>query len=220
MATMNELVARARLLSGVHSAALAPDPLLLSFANELYAEVNGTLAWPFLAKQASRSLAAGSNALLLSDLAGKVRQIQQVDLTFSGGTRSLERRAIGSVPPQGSTGVPSVYTADTTHLRVFPAPSEAVSLTIAYQPEALTLTGSATPVWPVEYHDAIAYFTAGRVLAVESDDTGRQQDYEQRALAIVERMRRHFFSDVDRTGGWVGGVVDPRSAWRDRGGRL
>lgn len=191
---LQELRTRVRRLSGVRLTELLPDGDLDALVNEAYRELLGLRQWPFLRRELDIAVEAGTEQLSLPD---EVRHIEGVALDNGRRLRQVTVHDLDRLEP--SEGVPEMYARRAEReLVLWPVPEHPLSVRVWAQDAPDALVGDyATPVFEPEFHPALAYMVAARVLAEEGDDSGRAQMYAEEAGAFIDRMSDRYLAAQD-----------------------
>ena len=191
---LSQLRTRVRRLSGVRLVELLPDSDLNELVNEAYRELMGLRQWPFLRRELSLSATAGDPVL---EVPVPMRHIEGVALSNGRRLRQVTVHDLDRLTDRED--VPEVYARrDERTLVLWPTPAQDVAARVWAQESPGDLGGDASsPVFESEFHPAIAYMVAARVLAEEGDDSGRAQMYAEEASALISRMEDRYLASQD-----------------------
>jgi hypothetical protein len=208
-----DLVDRARSLSGIRLESIRSDTQVEEAINEAYQEILGMHPWPFLRGEISTTLVAGVDSAITPE---QFRFITALVLTDGQETIRLEAATLDELDRRGQQeGAPKLYArVDETELKFWPTPTSNYTLTVRGQLELPRLTGNVQPVFADQYHPAIAYRAAARMLVEEGDDSGRSQAYQSEASEYVRRMEKHYLGTGDIAPIRMGGRGRQRHGYR------
>ena len=199
---LGELRTRVRRLSGVRLEELLPDTDLDALLNEAYRELMGLAQWPFLRAELSETLPAGTATL---DVPTPLRHIEGVTLGNGRRLRQVTLHDLDTLVERQD--VPELYARESERrLRFWPTPETAEQVLVRAQESPADLGSvSDEPVFEPEFHAALAYMAAARVLAEEGDDSGRAQMYADEASSFIERMKDRYLAVQDAGSFVMGG---------------
>lgn len=206
MPDLTSIRARVRSLTGVRSAALVTDADVDAFINDTYHEVNDLHDWPFLEVETTLALTDGDR--VVSVPAG-FRTARQVVLVIGDKRYELEERpeAMTAQWDNATEGIASRFVIDDDEVQLDRPVPEDATLELSYSSLPVPLAaGGDTPVWPVQFHNALEYGAAARLLSSEGDDSDRIQAFNMEYSSTVARMRRRLLTSVSRTSRWAGGT--------------
>jgi len=208
-----DLVERARSLSGIRLESIRSDLQVEEAINEAYKEILGMHPWPFLRGEEVTTLTAGTETAVTPS---QFRFITAIVLNDGQEVRRLESATLDELDRRGdSEGPPTLYArVDETELKFWPVPTLDYTLTIRGQLQLPRITGNVEPVFADQYHPAIAYRAAARMLVEEGDDSGRSQAYQSEAAEYVRRMEKQYLGTGDIATIRMGGRGRRRHGYR------
>jgi hypothetical protein len=208
-----DLVERARSLSGIRLQTIRSDEQVEEAINEAYEEILGMHPWPFLRGEETVTLDAGTDTVTLPT---EFRFVTAVVTTQGSEQRRLEAATLDELDRRDTEdGTPTLYARpDETTLRIWRTPAQDYTLTIRGQIQLPRITGTVQPVFADQYHPAVAYRAAARMLIEEGDDSGRSQAYQLEASEYVRRMEKHYLGTGDIATIRMGGRGRRRNAYR------
>lgn len=191
-----DLVERARSLSGIRLQSIRSDNEVEEAINEAYQEILGMHPWPFLRGEETLALNAGTETVALPT---QFRFVTAVVTTQGSEQRRLEAATLDELDRKDlEPGIPTLYARpDETTLKFWRVPTQDYVLTVRGQVQLPQISGSVEPVFADQYHPAIAYRAAARMLIEEGDDSGRSQAYQLEASEYVRRMEKHYLGTGD-----------------------
>lgn len=191
---LSQLRTRVRRLSGVRLTELLPDADLDELLNEAYRELMGLRQWPFLRRELDLTVAKGDREV---EVATPMRHIEGVALSNGRRLRQVTVHDLDRLVDRDD--VPEVYARrDERTLTLWPTPAEQVQVRVWAQESPADMTATSdVPVFEPEFHAALAYMTAARVLAEEGDDSGRASMYAEEASAFIGRMEDRYLAAQD-----------------------
>lgn len=196
----SELRSRLRELSGHHMVELLTDAEANLFLQEAHQSLLALAPWSFLQDEANATVAAGATE---ATVPAGVQEVREVFLTGAN-RRRLRRRTIEQLDAQPTfraTGIPWGWApAEDGTIRVFPAPTTQLSVTIVGWPDSPPTLGTdgSQPPYDARYHEVVAYEAARNLLVREGDDSGRAQRYEHMVAWIVSTMARRYLPDGEQ----------------------
>lgn len=208
-----DLVERARSLSGIRLESIRSDEQVEEAVNEAYEEILGMHPWPFLRGESTVALNAGTETV---SLPVQFRFVTAVVTTQGSEQRRLEAATLDEFDRRDmEEGVPTLYARpDETTLKFWRVPTQSYTLTIRGQIQLPSITSTVAPAFADQYHPAVAYRAAARMLIEEGDDSGRSQAYQVEASEYVRRMEKHYLGTGDIATIRMGGRGRHRHAYR------
>lgn len=201
---------RTRELSGIRTEELAPDGRLDAMLDEAHRELCGQADWPFLYTEAGVVADAGVATV---ELPVELRRITAV--SWDGGRlRSVVVSDIDQLG--GQDGDPQVWArVDAERLLLWPTPERQGSVAVrGYRHPPRLAADNDTPAFETEFHMALAYAAASRLLVQEGDDSGRADFYLQEWGDAAQSMRIRYLRADDTSPFQRGGRIDRRRRWR------
>jgi hypothetical protein len=170
---------------------LLSDAEALALVNEAYAEVWNLTDWPFAITETTITVPQGFDHVALPNDFRYVivvrdsddNEYRQVPFADSFHTRARTGRE---------------FKIHGTDLKVNWTVTEDLPLTFIYGKAVTDITASTSPVFPAEYHYALAYMVAAKLLAREADDSGRAEAYNTEAAGMVAAMGKQQYGPVTR----------------------
>lgn len=190
---LTELRARVRTLSGVRLDSIRSDSDIDQLVNESYQEILGLFAWPFLRGESRSVVAAGRNSF------NTPSAFRYITAVVAGDSR-LQQTTLDEIDLlEDQEGEPQRYArVDDRKIRLWPTPNDQTVVHIRGQIEFQPLDQfNDTPIFAEQFHPAIAYRAAARLLAEEGDDSGRSEAYQLDAGGYLGRMQEHYMSSGD-----------------------
>jgi hypothetical protein len=200
---LTQLRAKVRDLTGIYTTDLVSDARVDDAINEVYSEVLDFEEWPFLrattylrANPGDRHVGLGVDAKKVLDV--RVEAELEASVPFAYDNRRArvlrERSELAADWLGDGSGTPTDWVwdgADT--IRLYPTPHGAEALTVRYVQRVEILgDDEATPIFDTEFHAALAYGAASRLLVQENDDTNRPAAYLAQFGAYLNRMRSRY----------------------------
>ncbi len=194
MSTVSELVTIVRTLTEKTATDIYADADFIKQINRVNGEIWRRARWPWTYATTTITLVADTSTYALPSGSRWVDTVRELD-----STRNVLLRGRSDEPDDWPTrsGTPYEYrvsyngTSGLNELVVWPTPAVAGSLKVSYVKAPTTLTSSDTPAFPAEFHDALAFGAAARILTEEVDISGRIQQYQAEYQALVEDMRKN-----------------------------
>jgi hypothetical protein len=208
-----DLTDRARSLSGIRLQSIRSDEQVEEAINEAYQEILGMHPWPFLRGETTVALNAAAETVSLPT---QFRFLTAVVASNGSEQHRLEAATLDEFDRLDTDeGKPELYARpDEDTIRVWRVPTENWTLTIRGQVQLPRITGSVEPVFADQYHPAVAYRAAARMLIEEGDDSGRSQAYQVEASEYVRRMEKHYLGTGDIATIRMGGRGRRRHGYR------
>jgi len=193
---IQELVDRARALSGIRLTTIRSDEQIEQVVNESYQEILGLQPWPFLRGETTVPLASGERVFVLPSA---FKYLTSVVLTMDGSSRRLQQTTLDVLDGyDDEPGEPTHYARVTDReVRVWPAPRLSASIEVRGQLDVPRLSGNTQPIFAPQFHPVLAYRAATRMLVEEGDDSGRSQSYQLEAGGYVQRMEKFYLASGD-----------------------
>jgi hypothetical protein len=193
---LQELVDRARSLSGIRLQSVRSDEQVEQVVNESYQEVLGLQPWPFLRGEATVPLSAGQATFTLPQ---EFRTLTSVLLTMGSDTTRLKQTTVDVLDEyEQDNGETAFYARETDRqIRLWPPPRQDATVEVKGQLQYDLLQGSRTPVFAEQFHPVLAYRAATRMLVEEGDDSGRSESYQLEASGYFQRMERYYLASGD-----------------------
>lgn len=197
---------RTRRYANVFEAQLVSDAEVDASINEAYLELCGLEDWPFLHSTVTFPTVADTASYTLD---ASLRYVRGLYVTTFDEPRELRPR---SQPPMDNQEAddpdePNEYVLDDpTTIVLFPTPDAAYTVTVRGILDVAELSaGTDEPVFRAEYHPAVAYSAAVRLLEIEGDDSGRIERFLDETRSYVDRMRRDYLKQHDKRQMVMGG---------------
>jgi len=193
---LQELVDRARALSGIRLQSVRSDEQVEQVVNESYQEVLGLQPWPFLRGNSTVSVAAEAVSFTLPD---SFRTLTSVLLTMGSDTVRLKQTTVDVLDEyEQEPGDTNFYARETDRqIRLWPPPRDAATVEVKGQTQYTLLNGSDEPVFAEQFHPVLAYRAATRMLVEEGDDSGRSESYQLEAGGYMQRMEKYYLASGD-----------------------
>jgi hypothetical protein len=193
---LQELVDRARALSGIRLQSVRSDEQVEQVVNESYQEILGLQPWPFLRGGANLNLPAGEQTFALPQT---FRTLTSVLFTMASDTVRLKQTTVDVLDEyEQDPGETTFYARETDRVvRVWPPPRNDATVEVKGQLEYDLLGGSRTPVFAEQFHPILAYRAATRMLVEEGDDSGRSESYQLEAGGYLQRMEKYYLASGD-----------------------
>jgi len=206
---LSQLRTHVRTLTGIQSTDLLSDADLNVFINEAYQDICRSHDWPFLRNDATLNISPGVASYTLPAGVEENSILSAVILTNDANRRQLQPRAQASVdrsPGTVSQARPNEYSCWRGSIQLHPTPNIAEVVTLRYFSSPTDMANdSDVPVFGTNYHTAIAYGAAVKVLIREGDDTERRAFYSNSLQTFVEAMRSDLLVERDRSVFRLGG---------------
>lgn len=196
---------RARALSGIRLETLRSDEQVDAVINEAYFEVIGLAQWPFLRASQNVSLSSGTDEFSTPTAFSEV-----VSATYSdavGNTIRLSPTTVDEIDRLGPEDGEPVYYArvNESDFVLWPTPNRSITLSLRGKQSVSSLSlDSDQPVFDEQFHPILAYRAASRLLAEESDESGRADFYQSEANGFFLRMQQ-FYTRASDVGMFVMG---------------
>lgn len=205
---VQQLTARFRRMTGILMEDILTDDQILQLMNESYVEICGLADWPFLYVE--------DNVTVVDSTFDTVPVFRSVQSVMVGDKRLRETTLDDIERYEDPDDDPFAYARiDANRYKVWPAPKTTIQATVrGIQTPPLLSDPSDSPVFDAEFHVVLAYASASRALAEESDDSGRSQMYMQEAGSILDRMRLRYLTSHDRGVFRMGGKRTRNLRWR------
>lgn len=187
MATTAELVTRCETRFGDPDNAIYSEANWLSYLNDAYAWLLGSLPWAPWRESRTTTLVVDANTST-EPLPTDVWRVNFVDNTTDGYKLRPFRSRIQmrQVMAQGEAGAPLYYRLFDSGIQVFPTPTVNTTLTVEYfGPEADLAVGSVNPTIPAEFHGALVEYAL--FLGYADDDDSQNAAVHQ---AAAEERRK------------------------------
>lgn len=189
---LQDLVERARSLSGIRLQSIRSDEQIEDLLNESYEEIIGLHPWPFLRGESNVAVSAAQQDFQLPQA---FRYLSAV-VTAGQRLRQTTLDELDSLGPED--GEPHLYArTDERTIRLYPSPKEPIAVLVRGQLEFERLRPRTEPVFAPQFHPVVAYRAAARLLAEEGDDSGRTQAYQLDAAGYLRRMEEYYLGTGD-----------------------
>lgn len=175
--TLTELTTLTRELTGIYSTDVVSDALIQRWINESYNEIARSRDWDWLESNQSAALPAAAGGVHTIVLTNGTRRVLEFYLVRDDGSVEIptELANLGSVEPYDKPRYDVNFAGQVT---LAPVQDEPFTYKIRYLSQNVNLaSGSSVPVFAEQFHAALAYRTAVKVLAFVSDDTNRSNYY-------------------------------------------
>lgn len=201
-----ELREYARRLAGTVFQEVVSDADVDAFVQETYVEMLNAEEWPFRRSEVDLLTVQGQRVYTLPS---PLRHIESVYFPTADAPRMLVERwlpARDNEDDYDDQDPPIEYAlVDHQELVLFPTPDGAYTLKVrglaelpALDPDATVGQDGYEPVFHADFHPALAYGGAARVLRREGDDSGRSALYEREVAFHVDRMRHFYLKDHNK----------------------
>lgn len=193
---LTDLVARTRSLSGIRLESLRSDEQIEQVVNESYQEILGLYPWPFLKGSQTVAVAAETRTFTIPST---FRYISSLVLTMGDKTVRLKQTTVDLLDEWPDDEAEPEYYArvDDRTVRLWPAPSDNVSVEVKGQLEFAPLRANDEPEFAEQFHPVVAYRAAIRLLQEEGDDSGRSESYQFDAASYFQRMEKFYMASGD-----------------------
>lgn len=203
--------ARLRSLTGVNAVELLPSVEARDLLNEAYLELCGIEDWSFRAGRVQVTTTPGVATYYLDTAPARVQNVisKGTDARVLTVTTPFEVDEVAT-----EEGAPKEYSIDGAAITFFPTPKTAETFEVRAQFSVAPMSAATdVPLFEAEFHPAVVYRAALKVLAREGDETNRASSYASEYESYVERMRLRYVRTAAQ-GNWsIGG------GWRrSRGG--
>lgn len=194
----NALTTHVRDLTGIYSTDVVSDTLIQMWLNEAYNELARERDWDWLETTYSGAIPAAVNDVHTINLPNGTRRVLSAYLISDNGyvTEMVQAPELDSVE-RNDTQVK--YDVNFSGVFTF-APEQEIPSTvkIRYSRTNVDLaTGTDSPVFDGQFHVALAYRAAVKVLAFVSDDTGRSDFYMAEYSGLANGMYELYELDHD-----------------------
>lgn len=190
---LQDLVDRARSLSGIRLESIRSDEQIQTLLNETYEEVLGLHPWPFLRGDETVALSAGSSDITLPSTFRYISAVLADD-------KRLKQTTVDELDTLGpEEGEPTLYARVSDRVvRLWPKPKQSVVVKVKGQVSFDLLTRSSDePEFAAQFHPILAYRAASRMLIEEGDDSGRSRSYQTDAAGYLKRMEEYYLGTGD-----------------------
>lgn len=172
------LTQHVRDLTGIYSTDVVSDSLIYTWLNEAYGEIARERDWDWLETSYSGNVPAAVDGIHTINLTNGTRRVISAYLIGTNGevTEMVQVPTLDDIEPDESR---PKYDVNFSGVFKF-APEQDVNKTvrIRYSRTSVDLTtGTDEPVFDSQFHVALAYRAAVKVLAFVSDDTDRSEFY-------------------------------------------
>lgn len=208
--TLTELRARVRRLTGIRMTTLLSDTDIDQVLNEVYAQLLGVTDWPFLYTTGQVATVAGQANVAIP---APLRTVSSVVVVGTDVHERLTQVTVDTIDDAEDTedGVPTVYAqVSPTTIILHPTPDAAYTVEYRGHEAKPALTAGDAPVFADEFHPAVAYGAAARILAEEGDDSGRIEAYNGEVSIALSTMDQRYSRIHDRGSFQMGGRRSPR----------
>lgn len=189
---------RARALSGIRLQTLRSDEQIDAVINEAYFEVISLAQWPFLRASSQVTVTAGTDSFTTPSAFSEV-----ISATYSdqiGNTVRLVPTTVDEIDRLDAEDSDPVYYArvDDSEFLIWPTPTTSLTISLRGKQKVNELSAdSDSPVFDEQFHPILAYRAASRLLAEESDESGRAELYQAEANSFFLRMQQFYMRTSD-----------------------
>lgn len=214
---MDLLTARERVrdLTGIRSVGVLSDAGIDRYINEAANEIYASADWPFLRETLTAVLAAGDSEATLTPSNVAHRVVDVFAVVNGGQPFQVHERTSPLLASQAATSVREFdWVASTSTLRVYPAASSEVELTVRLVVEPVDVVADTDEfAMPDRFSSCVPFLAAARVLEREGDTSERGSDFVERAWRLASDMRRVLMTS-SRTSAVLGGRSSRRRSRR------
>jgi hypothetical protein len=201
MATVSDLITRVRSLSGVQSPSILSDATIAEFLDEAQKTILHSADWPFLQHTDTAAVAEDTDVVIFT-LPRVAQRLIDVFAVKQGQERPwqlFERGAPFISEDANGWSREFRWDAGSAGLTLFPAPNDAIDLTVRFVLVVPTLTSGSPDsdiVVPDEFVHAVSYLAASNILVREADESDRAQRFAEQSFAAVQQMRRVYMTSA------------------------
>lgn len=196
---LSQLRDRVRALTGIRLDTIRSDEQIDAVINESYYEAMNLGSWPFLKVSTTVTVAAGAEEFTTptgyDEISSLTYSTSQQDQTRLRQTTMDELDFLD----EDEEGDPAFYARiDETKIRIWPRPTSSITFSVRGKAAVSELSSdSDEPVFGDQFHTMLAYRSASKILAEESDDSNRSNAYQEEANVIFARMQRFYLTSND-----------------------